>query len=349
MATADPSVPSPLLENARPGFHMRLLRSRESGVFIAFVILFGTLAILRNRTFMSTENLANLGSTISYFAILGIAVLFVIVTSGVDLSLGSAAGLCGYVGAMAIVATPNPIAGIFVGLAVGILTGVVIGAINGAIVAFVNVTSFIVTLGMLGIGRGAIYIIAKYYVAPHASPPRDSPIAVLGIPQTYVDVAQGRVLGIPVPVLVLVVVALLAHCVLTYTVFGRRLYAIGGNEEATKLSGIHVNWVKFFAYVVCSATCAITGMLYVGRYSQGSLVAGNGDELNAIAAAVIGGTSLMGGSGSVLGVILGACIMGIVANGLDLLGIPSEPKLAIIGAVIVVAAIVDVVRNRRRA
>ncbi len=349
MSIAEPPPLPRIAEAHRTSIIAKLIHSRESGVFIAFVILFAALSILRNRTFLSAENLSNLGSTISYFAILGIGVLFVIVTGGVDLSLGSAAGLCGYIGAMAIVATPNPTAGIFVGLLVGILIGVTIGAINGSIVAFVRVTPFIVTLGMLGIGRGMIYIIAKYYVAPHATPPRDSPIAVLNIPQLFINVGQGKLFGIPVPVLVLVVVALIAHLVLTYTVFGRRLYAIGGNEEATHLSGINVDWIKFFAYVVCSAICAITGMLYVARYSQGSLVAGNGDELNAIAAAVIGGTSLMGGAGSVLGVILGACIMGIVANGLDLLEIPSEPKLAIIGAVIIVAAIVDVVRNRRRA
>jgi ribose/xylose/arabinose/galactoside ABC-type transport system permease subunit len=213
------------------------------------------------------------------------------------------------------------------------------------------VTSFIVTLGGMWVWRSAIYVLGRYVVARwlvEEKKRQDSALPVTGIPDVFVHFGSGTVLGIPVPILFLVALAIVTHVTLKYTVFGRRLYAIGGNEEATHLSGIDVKWVKFFAYVVCSAICGITGFLFVARYTSGTMEAGKNHELDAIAAAVIGGTSLMGGSGSVIGVILGACVMGVVSNGMDLLGAPAEPKLGIIGMVIIVAAIVDALRNRRR-
>ena len=165
----------------------------------------------------------------------------------------------------------------------------------------------------------------------------------------FIVVANGRVLGIPVPFLFLIAVAIGAHIVLKHSVFGRRLYAIGGNEEATHLSGINVSAVKFFAYVVCSSLCAITGLLYIGRFRSAVSNAGVGMELDAIAAAVIGGTSLMGGQGSVLGVLIGASIMGVVNNAITLMGIKSEAQGSIIGIIIIAAAILDVVRSKRGA
>lgn len=348
MASVMTSVQS--AERGEPSLMGRIVRSRESGVLVALLLLVVALAITRNRTFLTTDNLANLGVQITFTAITGIGVLFVILTGGVDLSLGSTAGLCGYVCAIAVVLTGDPYVGVFTGVLASLLTGVLVGSANGAIVAHVRVTPFIVTLGMLGIARSIIYILGKYVTANHLVEPskrQQSAIPVTGIPDAFVHALSGKFMGIPVPILVLIVVGAGAHLVLTYTVFGRRLYAIGGNEEATQLSGINVRWVKFFAYVVCSGLCGITGALWVARFNQGALSAGEGHELDAIAAAVIGGTSLMGGVGTVLGVILGACVMGVVSNGLDLLGIPPEPKLGIIGAVIIVAAIVDGVRNRR--
>jgi ribose/xylose/arabinose/galactoside ABC-type transport system permease subunit len=330
---------------------MKLVRSRESGVFAAFLILFGILSVVRFYSFLSYGNLTNLGVQITFMAITGIGVLFVILTSGVDLSLGSTAGLCSFVCAIFVVITPNPYLGIGVGLLAAIATGAIVGAVNGLIVSYVNVTSFIVTLGMLYVGRSAIYVLGRYVVADHIVPVAErqaSAMPVTGIPDVFVRAGSGSLLGVPIPILILVVLAVVAHIILTYTVFGRRLYAIGGNEEATHLSGIDVKRVKFFSYVVCSAICGITGFLYVARFTSGTMEAGKGHELEAIAAAVIGGTSLLGGSGSVVGVILGACVMGVVSNGLDLLGVPPEPKPGIIGAVIIIAAIVDVMRNRSR-
>jgi ribose transport system permease protein len=331
---------------------MRIVHSRESGVLVAFILLFGLLAITKNRSFLTPENLSNLGVQVTFTAITAIGVLFVILTGGVDLSLGSTVGVSSFTAAIMVVVTRNPYLAVATALAAGILTGMTVGAINGAIVSYVRVTPFIVTLGMLGIGRSVVYILGKNVVAKHLVPEnqrQDSAMAVTGIPPDFVTNWSSPFLHVPAPIWVLLVVALGAHLTLKYTVFGRRLYAIGGNEEATQLSGINVQRVKFLAYVVCSALCGITGFLSVARYNSGSLETGKGAELDAIAAAVIGGTSLMGGSGSVLGVILGACVMGVVSNGLDKLNLPPEPKVGIIGSVIIIAAIVDVVRNRKNA
>lgn len=335
---------------ARPSLMMRLIRSRESGVFVALLLLVVTLSILKNRTFLDAGNLANVGTQMSFFAITGIGVLFVILTGGVDLSLGSTVGLCSFLCAMTVVTVHNTLLGIILACAASIAAGMLVGAFNGVIVSYIRVTPFIVTLGMMGIARSIIYVLGKTVVANHIVPAtqrQDSAMPVTDIPNTFVTAFSGTVLGVPVPIITLAIVAVIAHIVLTFTVFGRRLYAIGGNEEATHLSGIPVLRVKLLAYVVCSGICGITGLLYVAHNNQGSLETGKYHELDAIAAAVIGGTSLMGGAGSVLGVILGACVMAVVSNGLDILKIPPEPKVGIIGMVIVIAAIVDVLRTRR--
>ena len=349
---AAPVLPPRTPEEGSPSLLKRVVRSRQSGVFVAFLVLFGMLAFLRPYSFLTHLNLGSLGENIAFMSITGIGVLFVILTSGVDLSLGSTAGLCSFVCAIFVVITPDPYVGIFVGLGVSLLVGVLVGAFNGAIVSYVGVTPFIVTLGMLWVCRSAVYCLGRYVVSAHLvaeARRQDSAMPVQDIPDIFVKAGSGKLMGVPVPVLVMIFVAVAAHIVLTHTVFGRRLYAIGGNEEATRLSGINVKRTKLLAYVVCSMICGITGFLYVSRFSTGQLEAGKGHELEAIAAAVIGGTSLMGGSGTVIGVILGACVMGVVSNGLDQLGLPPEPKTGIIGMVIIVAAIVDVMRNRRRA
>lgn len=329
---------------------LRLLRSRESGVFLAFILLFAILALARPYSFLTYLNLTNLGTQIAFIAISGIGVLLVILTSGVDLSLGSSSGLSGFVCAIAVVLTPNPYLGLLTGLAAALLTGAIIGALNGAVISYLRVTPFIVTLGMMWIARSIIYVLGRQVVANVLTPSDhrlDSPMPVTNIPQLFVHAGSGSLMGVPVPIFVLLVLAVAVHILLSHTILGRQLYAIGGNAEAARYAGIRVEWVRFLAYVLCSTICGITGFLYVSRFNAGTLDAGKNDELQAIAAAVIGGTSLMGGTGSVAGVILGACVMGVVSNGMDTLHIPAEPKLGIIGAVIIAAAIIDILRSRR--
>jgi ribose transport system permease protein len=307
-----------------------LLRRRESGIFLALLAL-ASLITLFQPQFATASNLFLVSRQIAFTAILALGVLFVILTGGIDLSVGSTAGLSGFTAALAMAAGwPLVLA-----IAVGLLTGAAVGAINGAIVAYVGVTPFIVTLGMLGAAHGAVLVIKQ----------GDS---IRDIPQSFIQAANGSLFGISVPVLILLVLAALAHVVLNHTAFGRRIYAIGGNEEATAFSGINTRAVKFLTYVICGSSAAVTGILFVARFQSAQADAGRGMELDAIAATVIGGTSLMGGEGTVVGVLLGAIIMGVIRNGLVLLEVSSYWQELIIGGIIVLAAILDVVRGRKR-
>jgi ribose transport system permease protein len=281
--------------------------------------------------FATRDNLYLVSRQIAYTAIVALGVFFVILTSGIDLSIGSMVGLSGVLCGLAMAAGLPPLAAVGVGL----LSGVLIGSINGAIVSYVGVTSFIVTLGMLSMARGAVLVIT------HGD-------SIRNIPESFIRAGLMDVVGIPMPVIVLLMVAVVSHVVLTYTVFGRRVYAVGGNEEATALSGINTRRVKFSTYVVSSVFSSITGILFVARFRSAQANAGLGMELDAIAAAVIGGTSLFGGQGTVAGVLIGAIIMGVIRNGLVLMQVSSYWQELIIGGIIVLAAILDVVRSRRR-
>jgi ribose/xylose/arabinose/galactoside ABC-type transport system permease subunit len=168
------------------------------------------------------------------------------------------------------------------------------------------------------------------------------------ISEAFIAFGNGSVIGISIPVLILIVAAVACHFVLGRSVFGRHVFAIGGNEKAAALSGIDTSAVKFFAYVICGFLSAISGILFVARFQSAQADSGKGMELDAIAAAVIGGTSLMGGEGSVAGVLLGAIIMGVIRNGLVLMRVSSYWQELIIGTIIVLAAILDVIRNRKR-
>lgn len=315
----------------RANLLLSLLRQKEAGIFLVLVALMVSISIFKP-DFMKGINRYLVSRQVAYTAIVGLGVFFVILTSGIDLSIGSIVGLSGALCALAMVDGGFPPA---LAVVVGLLVGMAVGAINGAIVSYVGVTPFIVTLGMLGMARGAVYVLT-----------RGEP--VLNIPKSFWEVGQKSVYGIPMPVIVMIVVALAAHVVLTYTVFGRRVYALGGNEEATRLSGINTRWVKFLTYVISGALSSITGILFVARFQSSQADAGVGMELDGIAAAVIGGASLMGGEGSVLGVLIGAAIMGVARSGLVFMKVSSYWQDLVIGGVIVLAAIFDVVRSRRR-
>jgi ribose transport system permease protein len=271
-----------------------------------------------------------LSRQIALTAIVALGVFFVILTGGIDLSLGSIVGLSGFACGLAMWGgLPVPLS-----VLAGLGAGVAVGCVNGAIVAYAGVTPFIVTLGMLGVCRGIIYIIK------HGDSIRE-------IPHGFIQFANGSLFGVSIPVLVLLALALAAQFILTRTVFGRRVFAIGGNEDAAELSGINTRRIKFYTYAVSGLLCSVTGVLFVARFSSAQADSGKGMELDAIAAAVIGGTSLMGGAGSVLGVLIGATIMGVIRNGLVLLEISSYWQELIIGAIIVLAATIDVARVRK--
>jgi ribose transport system permease protein len=307
----------------------RLLHRRESGVFFALLVLMGVITALQPN-FATSNNLYVVSRQIALTAILGLGVLFVILTGGIDLSLGSTLGLSGFMCGLAMaVGWPAILA-----VSAGLITGAIVGAINGAIVAYIGVTPFIVTLGMLGAARGVVL------VCRHGDSVRE-------IPPSFIAAGNSHVLGLSIPVLVLMALAVFSHLLLEHTVFGRQVYATGGSERAAAFSGVKSRRVKFLTYVICGIFSALTGILFVARFQSAQSDAGRGMELDAIAAAVIGGTSLMGGEGSVIGVLIGASIMGVIRNGLVLLDVSSYWQEFIIGVLIVTAAILDVVRNPR--
>lgn len=314
----------------------RLLRRKESGIFFALIGLM-LVVTLKNRDFATVDNLSSICRQVAYIAIAALGVFFVIVTGGIDLSIAGTVALSGVMCGWAMATSEHrylhllqwgPIAAIFVGLAAGSL----VGAFNGLIVCYLGVTSFIVTLGSMWMAKGLVQVLTGGE-------------SLLGIPPQYIQTGN----WIFFPIIVMAVVAVVSHIVLTYTPFGRRLYAVGGNEEATRLSGINVRRVKFLAYVISGALSGIVGILYVAKFRSALAEPHQGLELDAIAAAVIGGTSLMGGEGSVVGVLLGAMVMGVIRNGLVLTKIDSNWQQFIIGSIIVLAAILDVWRSKRKA
>lgn len=307
-----------------------LLRRREAGMFFVLVTLVVLMTFYR-REFATPGNLYLVSRQIAYVAIVALGVFFVILTSGIDLSVGSAVGLSGVLCGMAMAKGLPPVVGVIVGL----LTGALIGAVNGTLVSYIGVTSFIITLGMLSVARGVVLVLT------HGD-------SIRNIPESFIRAGLRDVGGIPMPVVVLLVVAVASHLMLTYTSYGRRIYALGGNEDAARLSGINTCRVKLSAYVLSSTFSAVTGILFIARFRSAQANAGFGMELDAIAAAVIGGTSLMGGQGTVPGVLIGATIMGVIRNGLVLMEVSSYWQELIIGSIIVLAGVLDIIRSRRR-
>jgi ribose/xylose/arabinose/galactoside ABC-type transport system permease subunit len=305
-----------------------VVRRRESAILLALLVIMGAIGLIEPN-FLSGSNLYLLSRQISFVAIVALGELFVILHGGIDLSVGSIMALAGMCAAYFMtLAIPVPLA-----VLLGVGVGVVMGAINGALIAYVRIAPFIVTLGMLSFASGVVLGLTKGW-------------PITEIPESFLPIAQGSFLGLPIPVWIALAIAVVAHVALTTTAFGRRTYAMGGNEEATFLSGINVSRIKFILYMISAACASVTGIILTARFNSAQADTGKGWELDAIAAAVIGGTALAGGSGSVLGVIIGACIMGVIKNGLVLMRVSSYWQTAIIGVIIILAVVLE--RGKRR-
>lgn len=280
--------------------------------------------------FLTVANLVNLFRQISINGILAVGVTYVLLTGGVDLSLGSLVALSGVIAATFAHPGEHPAT---VPVLVGVLTGAACGAVNGAVITRARIAPFIVTLGMMTAARGAAL------VASGGRP-------VSNLQPSFRWIGGGDVLGVPSPVLVLVIVAAGAHLFLANFKTGRYLYAVGGNENAARASGLRVERIKLFAYTFAGALAGLAGVVLAGRITTGQPNAGIGYELDAIAACVIGGTSLNGGVGGIGGTILGALLMGVINNGLDLLNVSSYYQQIVKGVIIVGAVCLDRSKNR---
>jgi ribose/xylose/arabinose/galactoside ABC-type transport system permease subunit len=305
-----------------------VVRRRESAILLALIVIMAVIGTVEPN-FIAGSNLYLLSRQISFVAIVALGELFVILHGGIDLSVGSIMALAGMVAGYCMKAGIDPSLAVLLGTGAGLAMGV----INGALISFARIAPFIVTLGMLSFASGVVLGLTKGW-------------PITEIPPSFLPIAQGSLLGLPIPVWIMLVLAAIAHVVLTYTAFGRRTYAMGGNEQATFLSGINVRRIKFVLYMISAGGASIAGIILVARFNSAQADTGKGWELDAIAAVVIGGASLSGGSGSVLGVLIGACIMGVIKNGLVLMRVSSYWQTAIIGVIIVLAVVLD--RAKRR-
>ena len=286
-------------------------------------------ATLGSRGFLDPNNLLNIVRQTAIIAVVSVAMTFVLGTAEIDLSVGAVAGLASVATAMGM--DQFGVAG---GILCGIGTGVAVGAVNGWLTTGIGIPSFLTTLAMMGIARG----VAMWISATAAIPILDKP---------YSAVFGGGNLG-PVPSLLLwmVAVGVVGHVVLRRTTFGRRVLATGGNETSARYSGVDTAAIKFKVLMLSSVAAALAGMLYAGRLHSGRFQFGEGDELSVIAAAVLGGTSLFGGAGTVVGSIMGALLIGLINNGLVLMGLEFSQQLIARGAIIIVAVAISQTKKR---
>lgn len=301
----------------------RLASVKELGPLLGLLALCALVSIL-SPVFLTTSNLLNVLVQAAVVSVLAAGVNFAILTGGIDLSVGSLLGLVGVLIAAVYKATGS----VFLALATGLVLGFGLGLFNGAMVSAGRIPSFIATLGTMSIARGLAFVFTQ-----------GRPISTF--PASFRALGAGEIGGIPIPIIVVLVVYLVAHYVLTQTPFGRAIYAIGSNEDAARLSGVNVGWYKTAAFGVSGLLAGLAAIMFTGRINSAHPLAGDGYELDAIAAVVIGGTSLSGGEGRVLGTLVGALIMGVIRNGLNLLMVDSYWQQVVIGAVIVVAVLLD--------
>ena len=307
-----------------------LSAARQFGTLIGLVVLCVVLWALTPH-FLTLPNLLNIAQQTSINAVVAVGMTYVILSGGIDLSVGSIVALSGVALGLTLQGGHSTAVAVLAGVAVGTACGL----LNGSLVSWGGLPPFIVTLGMMSIARGAALLVTE-----------GRPVS--GFDAGFRSLATGQIGFVPAPVVVTAAVYAIAHLVLARTTFGRYVYAIGGNEEATRLSGVSVRLHKTVIYGVSGLMSAVAAVILTARLNSAQPIAGMMYELDAIAATVIGGTSLMGGEGTLLGTLVGALIMGVLRNGLNLLGVSSFLQQIVIGGVIVGAVLIDTMLKRQR-
>ncbi|MEA5004061.1 MAG: ABC transporter permease [Christensenella sp.] len=298
----------------------KIKRFPQLSIVCAFIVLFVVLSIASD-SFLTESNLINVVRQASPSLIVAIGMTFVLILGGIDLSVGSVACLAGTLAAGFMTTNGLPVPA---GLLLGLLVGAAIGLINGIIIAKVKIPAFIVTLALMSTARG----LALVYTGGRP---------ITNIPEAALQLGRGYVGAIPVPVIIMIVVVAVAWIVLGSTKFGRHVYATGGNEECARLSGIKVDWTKIAVYTISGFTAGLTGILLTMRLASGQPTLGQGMELDAIAAVVLGGTALTGGKGYIFGTIIGCLFMQLLSNGFNILGISSFWQQVFTGIILLVA------------
>lgn len=328
MSLISSSSSSTIAASSRRAYWDKCLRHPAVFPLLGFAVLFILMVFLSN-SFLTVNNLTNVARQVSINAIIAVGMTCAILTGGIDLSVGSVMALSGTVTAgLMITGLPMPLA-----LLAGLLIGMLIGAINGACVAYARMPPIIVTLASMSIARGLALIYTGGY-------------PVSGLPDPFAFFGRGEVLGLQVPILIMIVIYLIAYALLNHMSFGRYVYAIGGNEEAARLSGIRISRYKLLVYVISGLTAALAGLVLTSRLMSGQPNAGEGFELDAIAAVVLGGTAITGGKGAIIGTLVGAMMLGILNNGLNLLGVSPYVQNVIKGGIILAAIYISAEKRK---
>ncbi|MFB9984207.1 ABC transporter permease [Mesorhizobium kowhaii] len=321
---------------------LTLMKLRTFIALIAVLVFFSIAA----PNFLSTANLILMSKHVALNAFLAMGMTFVIITGGIDLSVGSIVGLCGMVAGYLVLNGIDLQIGytiyfnVFEIALITLAVGILIGAVNGLLITRLNVAPFIATLGVLYVARGLALLSSDGRTFPN----------LVGKPELgttgFGFLGAGRLLGLPVAIWILIVVALGAAYLAKYTPLGRHIFAVGGNERASRISGVRVNMVKMFVYMFSGFCAAIVGLIISSELMASHPATGESFELNAIAAAVLGGTSMSGGRGTIGGTIVGAFVIGILSDGLVMMGVSSFWQMVIKGLVIIVAVVVDQAQRR---
>ena len=318
---------------------------RIAGALAILIVLVAVVNVAAHGAFLEPGNIVRVLRQITYNCILGVGQTFVIITAGIDLSIGSLVSLTGVV--MALVANSLHIGGIpllIVTLLAGLAVGAAAGYVNALPVVKLNLPPFITTFAMLEVTLGLSYILSHGRPVPLQS----DAFSGVGFGSFLAPVTNALHLpAIPMPVIWMIAVIIICSVLLMRTRFGRYVFAIGGNEEAARLAGVNVSRIKTMVYVISGMCAAVVGFLYMSLFSSGSPQTGTGDELlEAIAAVVVGGTSLMGGQGSIVGTFFGALLIGLLYNAMNLLNIDSYLQKVVLGVVILLAVVLDELRKR---
>lgn len=301
---------------------------KKYGIVVAFLLVCAVIAIL-SPAFLTGRNILNVVKQISMIGVVATGMTFVILQGDIDLSVGSVAALAGVIATGLIV---NNGMSLFFAIAAALLVSIILGISVGLVVTKARVHSFVVTLGMLSVARGLTMVYTDGY-----------PIS--GLSDAFRFIGGGSIWVIPLPVIIFIVLMGIAFFVLTKTPYGRYVYSIGGNTEASRLSGINVDLCRIASFAICSMTAAVAGIILASRVSSGQPTAAEGWELDGIAAVVIGGTSMSGGRGGIVGTLIGALFIGVLRNGLNLLQVSTFYQKIFIGVLIVLAVVIDSARK----
>lgn len=311
----------------------RILGSQPFWVLVALLLICAVMSWLQPAAFASTDNLFNITRNFAFIGIMALGMTAVILTGGIDLSVGSVMGLVGVVCGLILQAEQHWVLAVLGGLAAGALCG----AVNGWLIAYAGLPPFVVTLGMLSVGRSLAIVLSQNKMIYEFGPYGD----------TFNSIGGGEILGIAAPVWMLLVLTLIFAFVFNFSAWGRYLYAIGGNENGARMTGVPVDRVKLQAYILCSLTAAVASIMIVGWQGSAINALGQGYELRVIASTVIGGANLMGGEGGAFGAFIGAALIEVIRNSLLMAGVDSNWQGTFVGVFIILAVLLERIRGRR--